>query len=314
VEGKIAMRCACTALLLAVGSLSSIAHAQYVMELRLIADGQAGSPGGPTAALTFSVPDFFNVPTRIGFWLQARVSQTSGQNWGVTRVSSPAGGGASQISINDPVGGSGLSRGAVNSGGTLFGRGNGYRNGGLNTGNTGNAAGNAPFPGGTGNENGGLDNGGGGGGALMSRIYGFDCYVGATRADTDFDGDGDVDDNGDGVPEQPWRVNGGGGPANVDGTPFAGDGTFAPWANVYRFYFDVADTVTPRDVVISASALVNGAVQASPTSLGGATYAMQLSAGQTIQAPTFTIHINWPTPGPAAALGLGSLTAMRRRR
>jgi hypothetical protein len=298
--------------IVAAAGLAASAQAQYVMELRLIADGQAGSPGGPNAASTFSAPDLGNVTqTRVGFWLQARVSQTTGQNWGVTRVSSPAGGGASQIALVDPAAAASISRGTVNSGGSLFGRGIPYRNGGANSGNTGNTAGNAPFPGGAGNENGGLDNGGAG--ALMTRIYGFDAYVGATRADTDADADGDVDDNGDGVPEQPWRVNGAAANPSQDGTPFASDGTFAPWANVYRFYVDITNFNSVRNIVLNAAGLVNGAIQASPTSQGGATYAMQLSAGQVIQAPALTLHVT-PTPGAAAVLGLGGLAAMRRRR
>ena len=308
------MRSACAALLLAVGSSSPVTQAQYTFEMRLIPDGMAGSPGGPSPSQTFNIGNLGDtLPTRIGFWLQARVSQTSGQNWGITRASSPAGGGASFISVGDPAAGTSISRGTVNAGGTLFGRGVGYRNGGANSGNTGNTAGNAPFPGGAGNENGGLDNGGGGG-SLMSRIYGFDSYVGPTRADTDFDADGDGDDDGDGLPENPWGVNGAMHPANVSGTPVPNDGTFSPWANLYRFWFDIHDMTTQRTAVISAAALLNGAVQAAPTSPGGATYAMQLSAGQTLQT-TFSLQIPaWPTPGAASLLALGALTAARRRR
>jgi hypothetical protein len=297
-------------MLLGAGAACSVAHGQYVMELRLIADGQAGSPGGPSPAYTFPVVMYEPLPPRVGFWLQARVSQTSGQNWGVTRVSSPQGGGASQISVSDPAGACSISRGVVNSGGTLFGRGVGYRNGGLNTGNTGNAAGSSPFPGSANNENGGLDNGGSG--ALMTRLYGFDCYVGGTRADTDADGDGDVDDNGDGLPENPWGVNGASHNAGVDGAPFPSDGSFSPWANVYRFYLEVGSPDVLREIVVSASALVNGAIQASATSLGGSTYAMQLSAGQVIQAPAWTYFP--PAPGAAGALGLGAACLLRRKR
>jgi hypothetical protein len=136
--------------------------------------------------------------------------------------------------------------------------------------------------------------------------------VGATRTDTDFDGDGDVDDNGDGIPEQPWRVNGGTQNAAVDGTPFASNGTFAPWANIYRFVLDMGNLTTVRTVVLNASALVNGAIQASPTSPGGAAYAMQLSAGQVVPA-TFTFGYI-PTPGAAGVLALGGFVAARRRR
>lgn len=288
--------------------LAASAQAQYQFEMRLVADGIDGS-GGPSAATTFNIGNPAAVTaSRIGFWLQARVSQTTGQNWGITRASSPAGGGASQITVTDVGGSAAISRGAVNSGGSLFGRGVGYRNGGANSGNTGNTAGNAAFPGGAGNENGGLDNGGAG--ALMTRIYGFDAYVGATRADTDFDSDGDVDDNGDGLPENPWGVNGASHPMNVSGTPV--DGGMSPWANLYRFYIDIGSFATERDIVLNASALLNGAIQAAATSPGGATYAMQLSPGQTVQG-AYTFHVV-PTPGAAAVLGLGGLAAMRRRR
>lgn len=297
--------------IVAAAGLAASAQAQYVFELRLIADGQAGSPGGPNAANTFPIgADTGAVTaTRIGFWLQARVSQTTGQNWGITRASTPAGSSAF-ISMTDPSNLASVTRGAVNSGGSLFGRGVGYRIGGTNTGATGNNAGNAAFPGTAGNENGGLDNGGSG--ALMRRVYGFDCYVGPTRADTDADGDGDFDDNGDGLPENPWRVNGGTANAAVDGVAYPSDGTFAPWANLYRIIVDVGAN-DGRTITLNAQALLNGAIQAAPTSQGGDSYAMQLSPGQTIQAGAFSFTVV-PTPGAAAIVGLGGLAAMRRRR
>ncbi|HYD01986.1 MAG TPA: hypothetical protein VEB22_12230 [Phycisphaerales bacterium] len=291
---------------------AGLAQDGYTFEMRLIPDGDVGSPGGPSAAHTYILggTPLAGLPTRAGFWLQARVAQTSGQNWGITRASSPAGGGASFISVNDPAVGTSLSRGVVNSGGTLFGRGTGYRSGGANTGGSGNAPGSAPFPGGAGNENGGLDNGGAA--PMVTRIYGFDAYLGPTRSDTDSDGDGDVDDTFDGLPEQPWRVNGGPSNAASDGQPHPSDGTFSAWANLYRFYVDFSDVTTLRDITINASALLNGAVQASPTSPGGATYALQLGPGQVL-ATTFTIRM-WPTPGAAALLSLAAVAGLRRRR
>jgi uncharacterized protein (TIGR03382 family) len=290
------------AFVVAVGTASALAQ-NYTFQMRLIPDTDPASPGGPTAALTYTGA------SRIGFWLQARVSQTSGENWGITRASSPAGNNASFISIADPANATSLGRGAVNTGGTLFGRGLPYRNGGANSGQTGNIAGSTAFPSSSGNENGALDNGGAG--FLATRLYGFDSYVGATRADTDFDSDGDVDDNGDGTPENPWGVNGGSHAANVSGTPWPSDGTFAPWANLYRFYVDIGSLANGRVITVNASALLNGAIQAAPTSEGGSTYAMQLSAGQAL---TTSFTINVPTPGAAAVLGLGGLALGRRRR
>src|SRR6185295_1508958 len=97
--------------------------------MRLVADGTADAPGlgaqysiGNPAAVT---------ATRIGFWLQARVAQTVNQNWGIDRFSRPSaaqGGGDAFIRVNDPLNQMSISRGTVDAGGTLYGRGAGYRN------------------------------------------------------------------------------------------------------------------------------------------------------------------------------------------
>ncbi|HZW06237.1 MAG TPA: hypothetical protein VFF65_03865, partial [Phycisphaerales bacterium] len=116
---------------------------------------------------------------------------------------------------------------------------------------------------------------------------------------------------GDGVPENPWRVNGGTANASTDGVPHPSDGTFAPWANVYRFYLDVSNWGNARVITINASALLNGAVQAAPTSPGGSSYALQLAPGQ---LETAVFSFTTPTPGAAALLGLGAMAGLRRRR
>jgi uncharacterized protein (TIGR03382 family) len=265
----------------------------YTFQFRLIADGEAGAPAGPGTQYPFGMN-----ATRIGFWLQARVAQTANQNWGIVRASSPAGGtSASFIAVSDPAGGTSLSRGSVNAANTNFGRGSGYRNGGTNTANTGNNAGNAPFPGGTGNENGGLDNGGAG--ALMTRVYAFDSYVGATRNAANPDD-----------PSQPWNVNG----ALGAGSPVPSDGTFSPWANLYRVWVDITDWTTARIVTINASALLNGALQAAPTDPSQGSWAMQIAVDNGVVATASYIIPIFPTPGAAAILGLGGLVVMRRRR
>jgi hypothetical protein len=269
----------------------------YTFEFRLIPDGTAGAPAGPGSVANIGDPAAVTA-TRIGFWLQARVAQTSGENWGVVRASSPAGGtAASFISVSDPSGASSLSRGSVNAANTNFGRGSGYRNGGTNTANTGNNAGNSPFPGSTGNENGGLDNGGAG--ALMTRVYAFDSYVGATRNAANPDD-----------PSQPWNVNG----ALGAGAPVPSDGTFSPWASVYRVWVDVTNFNAVRDITVSASALLNGALQAAPTDPSQGSWAMQIAVNNGVVAnASYVFHVV-PTPGAAAMLGLGGLAAMRRRR
>lgn len=287
--------------LLFVSAGAGSAFAQYTYEMRLIADGQAGSPGGANAAQTYNIGSGSSQPTRIGFWLQARVLQTTGQNWGITRVSSNLADPAF-IRIDDPAGLASISRGSVNASGTLFGRGAGYRNGGANSGNTGNTAASVPFPGGNGNENGGLDNGGSG--ALMTRIYSFESYVGALR----FDSDGDSD--GDGLYENPWGVNGALLSPGVTGFPIA-NGVFSPWANVYRFWVSLGDASIGREVTLNASAFVQGALESGPTSPGGFNFAMILAPGQAMTA-SFTFSL--PTPGAAAVLAMGGLAAARRRR
>lgn len=268
----------------------------YSFEMRLIADGDAGAPAGPGS--TFAIGDAGNVTaTRIGFWLQARVSQTANQNWGIVRASSPAGGtSASFIAVTDSVaGGSMLTRGTTNSNNTNFGRGTGYRNGGAGTGQTGNNAGNAPFPGSTGNENGGLDNGGAG--AVTRRVYAFDAYVGSTRPAPNPD-----------EPSQPWNVNG----AQGAGSPVA-DGQFSPWANLYRVWVDITNN-SARTVTVTASALLNGAIQAAPTDASQASWAMQIAVNNgVVGTASYSFNVV-PTPGAAAMLGLGGLAALRRRR
>lgn len=273
---------------------SAQGQTQHSFEMRLIADGDAGAP---SVSSQFAIGNAAGVTaTRIGFWLQARVMQTGGgQNWGITRASLPAGGGTSFITLNDPSAGSSVSRGTVNGTGSLFGRGLGFRSGGSSTGNTGNAAGSAAFPSGTNNNNGGLDNGGSG--ALMTRIYGFDAYVGATRNAANPD-----------EPYNPWGVNGASNTSGAD-APSVPLGEFSPWANLYRVWVDIG-SFDGRTVVINASALLNGSMQTSD--VGGGLYPMQLSPGQTLSSSyTFTVV---PTPGAAAMLGLGGLAALRRRR
>jgi hypothetical protein len=286
--------------IVAAAGIAASANAQtsgaYTFEMRLIPDGAAGAPAGPGSTFNIGNPAAVTA-TRIGFWLQARVSQTAGENWGIVRASSPAGGtAASFVAVTDAVaGGSVLTRGSVNAANTNFGRGSGYRNGGAPTGQTGNNAGNSPFPGSTGNENGGLDNGGAG--PVTRRVYAFDAYVGSTRPAPNPD-----------EPSQPWNVNG----AQGAGSPVA-QGTFSPWASLYRVWIDIP-TNSERDVVVSASALLNGALQAAPTDASQASWAMQIAVDNGVVAnATYTFHVV-PTPGAAAMLGLGGLAAIRRRR
>lgn len=273
---------------------SAQAQTQWTFEMRLIADGTAGAPTGVGTAYNIGNPAAVTA-SRVGFWLQARVSQTGGQNWGITRASLPSGGGTSFITLSDPAAGSSLSRGTVNSANSNYGRGTGFRSGGTATGQTGNAAGSAPYPSGTNNNNGGLDNGGSG--AVMTRVYGFDAYVGATRNASDPDNI-----------YNPWGVNGAANTSGAD-APSVPVGEFSPWANLYRVWVDIT-AFDGRTVTLNASALLNGSVQTSD--VGGGLFPMQLSPGQTLSASTtFTVT---PTPGAAAMLGLGGLAAMRRRR
>jgi MYXO-CTERM domain-containing protein len=268
----------------------------YTFEMRLIADGDAGAPAGP--GTTYNIGNVGNITaTRIGFWLQARVAQTANQNWGVVRASSPAGGtSASFIAVTDAVaGGSVLTRGSTNAANTNFGRGFGYRSGGASTGQTGNVSGNAPFPHSPGNENGGLDNSGAG--AVTRRVYAFDCYVGSSRLPADPDN-----------PTNPWNVNG----ASGAGSAVPSNGTFSPWANLYRVWLDITNT-TQREIIVTATALLNGAVQTAPIDASQQSWAMQVAVENGVVA-TASYRLGMPTPGAATVLGLGGLAAMRRRR
>ncbi|HZW06471.1 MAG TPA: hypothetical protein VFF65_05055 [Phycisphaerales bacterium] len=274
------------------GVMASSAWGQYTFEMRLIPDGVAGAPTGLGAEYSIGDPGAVTA-TRIGFWLQARVAQTVNQNWGIDRFSRPAasqGGGEAFIRVNDSANAMSISRGTVNSGDNLFGRGAGYRNGpGGNTNNT-NAGNTGPNY-----ENGHLDDTGPEGAATM--IYNIDCYLGATRTGA----------------TNPWGVNGGTG-----GVPWPSDGTFAPWANLYRVWIDIYD-FTPRTVSIDARGLLNGTVQTQ--NIGGDLWPMQTNVpnGQvassiyTLTTSGFNFTIV-PAPGAAAALSLCGLAAIRRRR
>jgi uncharacterized protein (TIGR03382 family) len=287
------MRKATALFVSAVGALAGSAVAQtYTFEMRLIPDGATGAPTGLGTAYNIGDPGAVTA-TRIGFWLQARVAQTVNQNWGIDRFSRPAasqGGGEAFVRVNDSANQMSISRGTVDSGNTLYGRGVGYRNGpNGNTNNTSTANTGVNF------ENGHLDATGPEGSATM--IYNIDDYLGGFR-------------NGS---SNPWGVNGGTG-----GVPWPSDGTFAPWANLYRFWVDIYD-FTDRTVTVDARGLLNGTVQTQD--IGGGFWPMQTNvpAGQvatsiyTLTTSAFNFHIV-PTPGAAAVLGLGGLAAVRRRR
>lgn len=291
------MRTLLAPLLLAVGTATAYAQQpEYTFEMRLIADGEAGAPSGPGQVYPnniFADPR----PTRIGFWLQARVSVTGdAENWGIVRASSPSDG-ASSIQMYT-VHTASLGRGTVNGANTNYGRGTGYRNGGVATGHTGNTGNSQPFPGIVGNENGALDNGGSG--ELINRIYGFNSFVGATRAATN-----------PGEPSQPWNVNG----ALGAGAPVAPE-AFSPWANLYRFWVDISSYATlppghfPGDgLYITASAQLFGSLRAAPTDPSMTTWAMVMGPGQLMTA-------TWGIPSPSACsvLVFASAFVTRRRR
>jgi len=298
----------------AVAGLAGAAQAQinYTFQFRLIPDGAPDAPVPPPTPATgvWSQYPVTTTATRIGFWVQARVMQDGGQNWGIGRFSAPPSPNCDFITVTDAAGGTTLQRGQINVATAATpqnGRGAGYRTGGLNVGATGNASGAAAFPGVTNNENGSFDNG-------SARIYGMDAYVGDTRADTDGDLDGDLDDDGDGLPENPWRVNGAATPngATTSGTPVALN-TWSPWANLYRVWVVPTNSGSERTITLNVSGQLNGTVQAAPTAQAGSNFALQLGAGQTLSAQyAFTYGI--PTPGAAALMGVGMVAAGRRRR
>lgn len=293
--------------IVAVAGIAASAQAQYTFEMRMVADGMEGAPTPsavhPNNWAAYPIGDVNNVTvSRIGFWLQARVSQTSGENWGVVRGTSPTGGtSASFITVSDPVGASSMSRGQVGNQGTaqnptpIYGRGVGYRSGGTPSGSTGNVSGSVPFPGSTGNLNGGLDNNGSG--VNMTRLYAFDAFVGGTR-----NGDGDPSNN-------PWNVNGA--PGQGDPYPL---GQFSDWNNMVHIWIDVGSLDTVRTVTLNALALLNGALLAEPTDDSATSWAMRIAVNNgSVQTAAFSFRVA-PTPGAAAMLGLGGLAAMRRRR
>ncbi|MFT3684776.1 MAG: MYXO-CTERM sorting domain-containing protein [Phycisphaerales bacterium] len=100
--------------------------------------------------------------------------------------------------------------------------------------------------------------------------------------------------------------------------PWPSDGTFAPWANLYRVWIDITD-FTSREITIEAGGLLNGAVQTQD--IGSGFWPMQVAVpegqvvGSNFSFETASFHFHFiPTPGAASALALGGLAAVRRRR
>jgi hypothetical protein len=270
--------------------------AGYHFEFRIIADGDIGAPIGPGTIMPLTP-----IATQIGFWVQARVVQTTNENWGITRVSPPAAPETSFLNVTDSVG-STINRGSTNATDTNFGRGTGYRNGGPSNASlantpSGNDPGSVAFPGITNNQNGAIDSG-------STRIYSFDAYVGSTRNPVSSDD-----------PTNPWRVNGaanGGNPAA--GAPVPSDGvTYSPWASVYRFTVLPTNVNSPRAITLTAFAMVQGAIGVHPTDASLSSYAMEVGPGRSMTA-TYTFTWGIPTPGAAALMGMGMIAAGRRRR
>ncbi|MFT3683469.1 MAG: hypothetical protein QM783_00860 [Phycisphaerales bacterium] len=288
------MRVAAFACSVSVVLGAAVAQPSYTFEMRLIPDGVPGSPTGPGTSYNIGSP-MYVVATRVGFWLQARVMQSAGENWGIVRATSPEGG-ASFITMSSTLPIS-LNRGTVNASNTIFGRAIGYCNAGEPSGNTDNTDNSQPFPSVTGNANGGLDSTRPDG--LINRVYGFDAWVGATRTAQDLE-----------EPSQPWNVNG---RAN-SGSPIPA-GEFSPWASLYRVWIDMPGLgITPSvTVTLNASAWLIGSLQAAPTNPEGTVWEMQPGPGQLATASSqFTVSLI-PTPSAAALLALGGGFACRRR-
>ncbi|MFT3683467.1 MAG: hypothetical protein QM783_00850 [Phycisphaerales bacterium] len=286
------MRTAVLMFSLTAVSGGALAQPQYTFEMRLIPDGVPGAPIGPGTVYNIG-SSTWAMGTRVGFWLQARVMQTAGENWGIVRASSPADG-VSFITLST-AGTVFISRGSVNGGNTLFGRGSGYHNGGVQTGNTGNSVGSAPFPGTAGNENGGLDSTRPD--FTINRIFGFDAWVGATRSAANLD-----------EPSQPWNVNGRTGAGSP--TPL---GMFSPWASLYRIWIDIPDQPYST-ATLSASAWLNGSLQAVPTTPDLTVWEMQPGPGQLATANFQFGYGFQPTPSATALLALSAAFSSRRRR
>lgn len=310
---------------LSVAGIASVACAQagYTFEYRFVADGDgsANAPAAPAAGTSMPIS---NTATQIGFWLQARVMQTTGQNWGIGRAGAPGAPNCDFISLTDSASAAttlnrGRTSASVTATGLHTGRGAGYTSGGLRssttngsisqdtaTGNNGNNSGAntnaaqmpAAFPGVTNAENGAFDNAG-------DRIYGFDCYVGATRSALD-DGEGNL--------VNPWNVNGTA--PSLTATPVP-NGEFSPWASLYRFVviLDGSTVNTQRTIVLNSTVQLNGTLQAAETSPGSGNWAMQLANPGTVMSAQYSfVWGNVPTPGAAALMGMGMLAAGRRRR
>ncbi|HZW06240.1 MAG TPA: hypothetical protein VFF65_03880, partial [Phycisphaerales bacterium] len=226
------MRTSLAALMMMVCAGAALGQG-YTFELRLVPDGFPGGPTGPWPMYPEGQPGQY--PRRVGFWLQGRVMQTQGENWGIVRASAPDGEEAAITSTGTDGWIATLQSGAVDGAQTQYGVSIPYRHG----------AGDGTLS------------------ADQRRIAGFDAFVGATRADSDGDGDGDLDDNADGFPEQPWRINGGVQNPSVDGVPFPLDDAFTPWANLYRFYADFQQPPIPwsGSITIHAHVLLTAAAQ-----------------------------------------------------
>jgi len=289
-------------LLAVAGSASTVNAQAFTIEARLVVDGSADAPTG--AGIDTFLPGA--QATRVGLTLQARLRQnatstTSGVgNYGIGGVTNPAASNLAKFTHND----------TTFSGGTYqpFGRGRV----GTTIGFDGLAqAGAFGAESGRDFRAGAITAISGGGTADVNSLRGNDPQATGTNADS---ANGFFPATGAELRFIQATVPSVG--SGLGTSPLFAVGTFSPWYNLYRVYFDPKpNTSDPvRNVTVSFFGRFLGVTRfvSSPV----AQYTLGNPSGLTggLLDTTVTATFQVPTPGAAALLGLGGLLAARRRR
>jgi MYXO-CTERM domain-containing protein len=282
-------------MLAVAGAAASVNAQNYTIEAQLVVDGDALAPTG--AGIDTFLPGA--QATRVGLTLMARVRQnnnitTSGVgNYGIAGVNNASSSNPTRFTHNDTTFSGGtyqpFGRGRVST--TLgtdslplagaFSEPRNFRKGAIDT----------PLTPGVADINTLNTNQAGATGTNAPSANGFFPAAGAQLS---------------GIAAIAYNL----GNTDLGTTSVASLGTFSPWYNIYRVYFDPKPNASDpvRDVTVSFFGRFFAA-----TRFFGGNYTFGGQTGATLDT-TVSATFQVPTPGAAALLGLGGLLAARRRR